>query len=500
MARDGAWVPPDRPCADRTLHFVAKTRIMMPLPALARTAALLVPFALGACADNEATPEPPPALIAGFGDIGSDEPGCAVGVMEDGALRMAAGFGLANLDHGIPNRPTTVFRIGSASKQITAGAVALLALDGALDLDRPARDYVPELPAYDPAPTVRQLVHHTSGIRDYLTLMSLAGYRDDDWYTNDEVLAMLSRQDELNFAAGSDWLYSNAGYFLLGEIVRRVSGRTLRQFAEERFFGPLGMDHTHYQDDHAEVVPLRAVGYAPTDDAFRVSVTTLDMVGDGGVFTSVEDWVHWDANLTSGAVGGDAWVRLMHESGVLTSGESTDYAFGLGHGEHRGQRVVSHGGAFVGYRAAMRRYPDLGVSFVAFCNRADGRPGERLVDVAEAVLADRLGDAEETVDDDVGGAGQDAEADGDPVADPAPYLGDYHSRELDATYRIAAGDGGLTLTVGRLEPMTLLEGEPGTLVARGQPLTLRFQAGGAGYGGFRLDAGRVRNLGFVRAP
>ena len=229
-------------------------------------------------------------------------------------------------------------------------------------------------------------------------LMSLAGNRSEDFYTNREVLDAINRQRELNFTPGSEYLYSNAGYFLLGEIVARVSGQSLREFAETEFFGPLGMTHTHFHDDHNEIVRNRAIGYVPTDDGFRINVTTLDMVGDGGIFTSVEEWFAWDRNLTEGTVGGPEWVALMHERGVLNSGDTIPYAFGIAHGRHRGLATVGHGGSWVGYRAAMSRYPDAGYSFVALCNRSRIDPGTLIASTAEFYLEDRMEPPEEAAD------------------------------------------------------------------------------------------------------
>ena len=240
-----------------------------------------------------------------FADYASaDGPGCSLGVIRDGRLIHAAGYGAANLDYGIPNGPATIYRIASVSKQFTAGAVALLALRGEVDLDAPVRRYVPEFPDYPDPPTVRHLIHHTSGVRDYLGLFTLAGNRSEDFITNRDILDAIMRQRELNFPPGSEYLYSNSGYVLLAEIVARATGRSLREFARAEFFDPLGMPRTHFHDDHNEVVPDRATGYSPTEDGFRIDMTTLDVVGDGGIYTSVEEWPAWDRNLTEGTVGG----------------------------------------------------------------------------------------------------------------------------------------------------------------------------------------------------
>ncbi len=448
-----------------------------------------------------------------FADYASASgPGCSLGVIRDGRLVHATGYGAANLDHGIPNGPATIFRIGSVSKQFTAGAIALLAVRGELELDAPVQRYISEFPDYPEPPTVRHLIHHTSGVRDYIVLMSLAGNRSEDFYTNQEVLDAITRQRELNFTPGAEYLYSNAGYFLLGEIVARVSGQSLREFAETEFFGPLGMTPTHFHDDHNEIVPNRAIGYAPSDDGFRINVTTLDMVGDGGIFTSVEEWVAWDRNLTEGTVGGPEWVALIHERGVLNSGDTIPYAFGISHGEHRGLATVGHGGSWVGYRAAMSRYPEAGHSFVALCNRSAIDPGTLIASTAEIYLEDRMEPPEdaaegETTDEAAEQAPEEAAADDASQDEPdldipnrARYAGSFYSPELDTTYRIAVeGDAGLTLHVGRLDPAALMTVSDGMLTSE-RGWTLRFsQLADGRHQAMMVDAGRVKNLRFARA-
>ncbi len=489
--------------------------------AAAARACAIATAALAACGppgDGEVPRATDPAILARvdavFADYASpDGPGCSLGVIRDGRLVHATGYGTANLDHGIPNGPATIHRIGSVSKQFTAAAIALLSIRGDLDLDAPVRDYISEFPDYPDPPTIRHLVHHTSGVRDYIVLMSLAGNRSEDFYTNQEVLDAIVRQRELNFSPGSEFLYSNSGYFLLGEIVARVSGQSLREFAEAEFFEPLAMPRTHFHDDHNEIVPGRAVGYAPTGDGdggsgghghgFRINVTTLDMVGDGGIFTSVEEWAAWDRNLTDGTVGGAGWVALMHQRGVLNSGDTIPYAFGIVHGEHRGLATVGHGGAWVGYRAGMSRYPETGHSFVALCNRSQIDPMALIASTAEIYLEDRMeppAEAAAPVE-----AGQEGDAPQDPpgldIPDRTRYAGSFHSPELNATYRILEeGGAGLVLHAGRWEPLALRTGaEADGVLQADRGLTLRFsEAAGGRFQSLMADAGRVRNLRFTR--
>ncbi len=322
-------------------------------------------------------------------------PGCTLGVIGDGELVYTRGYGMASLDHGVPLGPRSVFRIASTSKQFTAFAIQLLVDQGDVDLDADVRTYLPELPEYDRSVTVRHLLNHTSGYRDYLALGYLSGVRDEDYYTDAEVLDLLTRQRELNFTPGAEHLYSNSGYFLLGQIVLRVTGKTLRKFAGERIFRPLEMRQTHFHDDHREIVPQRAIGYSPTDDGgFEIDLTTLEMIGDGGVFTSVEDLARWDANFYQPKAGSASTLERMHERGVLTDGEEIDYASGLVVTDYRGLRKVSHGGAFVGYRAQLIRFPDQRLSVICLCNRGDASPSRLAQKVADLYLAEHLAEEE----------------------------------------------------------------------------------------------------------
>ncbi len=440
------------------------------------------------------------AVDAVFADYDSRRsPGCAVGVIEGDSLAFARGYGMADLEHAVQLSPSSVFRVGSVSKQFTAAAIVLLAQDGSLSLEGPVREYLPELPDFGPRFTVRALLNHTSGVRDYLTLMTLAGHRDQDWYSDDDVMAMLARQKAPNFDPGSEHLYSNSGYFLLSQLVRRVTGETLAEFARRRIFAPLGMRQTRYQDDPTSIVPDRAMGYAPADDeGYRISMTTLPMVGDGGIFTSIRDLVAWDANLDAGAtVGGPAFAAEMVRRGVLSSGDTLDYALGLEHGAQRGLHTVSHGGAFVGFRAASLRYPEQDVSVYTLCNRADADPMERSLRVGEAVLGDRMG-PEAPTDDRSRGARDRPRVDTVRVAPDAlgAFAGRYHSDELAADYRVRLQRGSLMLEVGN-ELDGRMAATGGDTFRRG-PLVLRFFRTAGEPAGFDVDAGRVRGIRFRR--
>src|ERR1700682_510122 len=205
-------------------------------------------------------------------------PGCALGVYRDGKILYSKGYGLANLEERVPISPQTVFDIGSTSKQFSAASILLLEKQGKLSVNDDVRKHIPELPDYGQKITILQLLNHTSGLRDYLTLMELAGINTDSVTTDEDALALIERQKALNFAPGSDWLYSNTGFFLLSIIVKRASGKTLREFAAENLFTPLEMTHTQFRDDHASLIANRALAYDEKEkkDGYAMEVSYFE--------------------------------------------------------------------------------------------------------------------------------------------------------------------------------------------------------------------------------
>ncbi len=313
-----------------------------------------------------------------------DAPGCALGIIQDGELVYARGYGMANLEYDIPNSSESVFRIGSTSKQFTAACIVLLSQEGKLSLDDPLSKFFPDFPAYADTITVLNLLNHTSGVRDYLQLSYLKGLVGDAWYSDDDVMTWLVNQTDLNFRPGAEYIYSNSGYWLLGQIVEEASGQNMADYAQEKIFGPLEMDNTHFHNDHNRIVKNRASGYAPKEDGgYEISMTTLNMIGDGGIFTSIDDILIWDnAFYSSDVLNQDFW-ETMTTKGVLNNGEEIDYATGLIISEYKGLNVVSHGGAFVGFRAELMRFPDEKTSIAIFANRADANPSRKARQVAE---------------------------------------------------------------------------------------------------------------------
>jgi CubicO group peptidase (beta-lactamase class C family) len=436
------------------------------------------------------------SVFAAFADPAA--PGCALAVVRDGRFAFSRGYGSANLDYGIPIDGRSVFYLASVSKQFTAAAVALAAAEGRLSLDDDIRVHMPELPDYGTPITVRQLVHHTSGLRDYLTLISLSGRRADDHWTDAALLELIARQRATNFTPGSEYLYSNTGYVLLAAITGRATGSTLRRYADERIFRPLGMRDTHFHDDAGQVVPRRVIGYARRPDGtFRLNHWfAFDKVGDGGLYATAEDLARWEQNFYSGAVGGAPFLAQIEQRGALTGGDSIAYAFGLTHGSHRGLRTVSHGGSLAGFRTNVLRFPEQRFSAIVLCNTSAANAGQLAQQVAAVFLESQM--RTPVAAGAVGAAAAQAAANA-PAAQPiaaadlARYAGRFHSDELDAVYTLEPGADVLVLRRGadtRIELRPAASGE-----FRGGSLVLRFDDDGAG---FVIDAGRVRGIRFQR--
>jgi CubicO group peptidase (beta-lactamase class C family) len=446
-------------------------------------------------------------VFADFTKAGS--PGCAVAVYRNGRVSYSRGYGLANIEEDVPITAESVFDIGSTSKQFTAASILLLEKQGKLSVNDDVRKYLPELPDYGSKITILHLLNHTSGLRDYLTLMDLAGINIDSVTTDEDALQIVTRQKALNFAPGSDWLYSNTGFFLLSIIVKRVSGKTLREFAAENIFSPLGMTHTQYRDDHTTLIPERTMAYDPKErkDGYALNVSYFEQTGDGAVHTSVEDLLKWDENFYSGQVGGKDFLAELQEPGKLNSGKVLDYAKGLRIAEYRGLHTVSHGGSWGGYRAELLRFPDQHFSVACLCNRGDANPSRRAVQVADIYLGSMMKPKEEKK----AAERETAEKKEIPLSAERlrTYTGDYWSGELGVTYRLAIADGKLKIVgildgggfmhTSTLTPDGLVATGPDEFSATKMGIAIHFQRdSNQAISGFKLDAGRTLGMIFTR--
>ena len=383
----------------------------------------------GVCAASDPAAGAVDGIFVQFTKPGS--PGCSVGVIRDGNFVYKKSFGEGSLELGVPLTPESVFYMGSVSKQFTAAAVVIASEKGLLSLDDDARKYLPELPDYGHPVTLRELIHQTSGFRDFLELEGLTG-GDPASLSAEDALRLIARQKGLNNVPGDEWIYSNSNYFLLGEIVKRATKKTLAEFSEENIFKPLGMTHTRFYDDHTVVLPGRVAAYDPgKDGTFKVDWNNAyELVGGGGLMSTVDDMLLWDRNFYANKLGTADFLKEMQSQGKLNNGNEIDYAMGLSLGNYRGLTTVEHGGALYGYRTEILRFPEQKFSVVTLCNVGNADPEGLSRKVADLYLAADFKDQ----------ATEKAKAD---LPDPTPFAGTYLDPRTHNAYTFSVKDGKL---------------------------------------------------------
>jgi CubicO group peptidase (beta-lactamase class C family) len=424
-------------------------------------------------------------------------PGCAVGVAKEGKLVLEKAYGLADLEHDVPNRADTIFEAGSVSKQFTAAAVVLLAREGKLSLDDPIRKYIPEVPAYEWPITIRQMLMHMSGLRDWGSVASIGGWpRTTRAYTHDHVLEIVSRQKALNFIPGAQYSYSNSGYNLAVMLVDRVSGQSFADFSRERIFMPLGMTSTSWRDDYTRIVKRRATAYADRGGTFAQNMPFENVHGNGGLLTTVGDLLKWNENFVTPVVGDADFVRIQQEPGAFNDGRTGTYAMGLMVGQHRGIRNVSHSGSTAGYRAHLNRFPDQHLSVAVLCNVSSGNATQLAAAVSDIYLGTAV---QTTTAGAAAGAGQGGGRGGGrggapaaayaPTADQlASYAGTYTSDEAETVFTVVVEGGEL-----------VLRRRPANRTVLRATAEDTFEAGGLGTIRFHRTDGQVTQLGVSQA-
>lgn len=346
-----------------------------------------------------------------------DEPGGVVGVVREGELVFARGYGMANLTHDVPFTAETRTNIGSTTKQFTAFAIGLLAGRGLVSLDDDVRKHIPELPDFGSTVTLRHLLTHTSGYREFLNTLVLTGRRIDlgDHIDRDELIEIVQRQPALQNEPGAEWNYNNTGYGLLAEVVARVTETPFPQWMEDNVFEPLGMRNTVVRESPADIVENSARGYVPAaDGGFHEAPDLAGAMGAGGIYTTVGDLALWIENLETGRLGGKALVEAMTRPYVLTTGDTTTYGLGLSIDEYRGARRIHHGGADIAHRSMLAYYPETATGVVVLSNFA-AFPGSIHGSVVDAFLGDALEPGGEGAEETAAAAVPDA------PFDPASY-------------------------------------------------------------------------------
>jgi CubicO group peptidase (beta-lactamase class C family) len=322
-----------------------------------------------------------------FSRFTTSTPGCAVGADVKGQPAVRAAYGMADLEHDVPIAVDTIFEVGSVSKQFTAAAVLLLARDGKLSLDDTVRKYIPEMPDVAADVTIRQMLNHTAGLRDWGGLAAIEGWpRTSRVHTHAHVLDFVSRQRMLNFEPGTRWSYSNTGYNLAAILVGRVSGMSFADFTKARIFQPLGMNDTSWRDDHTRIVKRRAIAYSEQKAVFSTLMPFENVHGNGGLLTTVGDLMTWNANFVNPVVGDARFVADMERRAKFNDGREHEYALGLYVDTYRGRREVDHSGGTAGYVAHLSRYPESGVSIAVMCNVTSGNATNNAKAIADLLL------------------------------------------------------------------------------------------------------------------
>ena len=352
-------------------------------------------------------------------------PGYAIGVVRNDSLVYSKGYGMANLEYGVPITPETIFHMASVSKQFTAYSIVLLARQGKLNLDDDVHKYLSWFPDLKEKITIRNLLNHTSGIRDQWQLLTISGTRLDDVITQDQIIKVLSKQQALNFHPGEKYSYSNSGFTMLAEIVRSVTGQSLRQFTDSAIFKPLGMNNTHFHDNYTEIVKNRSYSYDRIDGThFANAILSYSNAGATSLFTNINDMSKWIMNFYDHKVGDQKDIDELTTRGKLNNGKQITYALGISVGEHNGWKQFSHSGGDAGYRTYLTVFPDLKMGIAVFSNLGDGSPWDKAYQVADLFIKDTTKDelAQRSKRDS-------ADANLKDTARYAAYMGDYISED-----------------------------------------------------------------------
>jgi CubicO group peptidase (beta-lactamase class C family) len=315
-----------------------------------------------------------------------NSPGAHVAISKDGEIIFEKGYGSSQLEYNIPITNKTIFHVASVSKQFTAFCILLLEKEGLIDLDESIQTYIPEFPKFEYDITTRHLLHHVSGLRDQWQLLVYSGFRMDDVITHNHIMKLLVKQKELNFKPGTNHLYCNSGYTLMAEIVNRITGKALSEFAKEKIFEPLKMKNTHFHHDHEHVVKNRAYSYIPYYDTFKKKVLSYANVGATSLFTTTSDLIKWSRNFDEPIVGDKRLIEKMVSVYTLEDGNEIDYACGLRISLYRGEKTIGHGGADAGFRTHFLKFPKLGYTIVVLTNLATSKPEVLVKEIADTII------------------------------------------------------------------------------------------------------------------
>ena len=398
-----------------------------------------------------------------FSKYNSDIPGVSVAVVKNGEIVFKKGYGMANLEYEIPITPQTIFHIASVSKQFTAFAIYLLQREGKISLEDDIRKYIPEVPVFEKPITIKHLCYHTSGLKDQWALLTLAGWRMDDVITTEHILKLVSQQKELNFPTGTQFKYSNTGYTLLAEIVRRVSGQTFAEFTAKNIFQPLGMKSTQFYDDYEKVIKNRAYSYALENGNYKKKKLNYSNVGATSLFTTVEDLAKWTKNFENPIVGDVELIETFNEPAKLdngnpailtiSDGENVYHAKGQFFKNYRGLMLYNHTGRDAGFRAYLVRFPEKKFSVIVLSNESDFDSFWKGLAIAEFYLKDDLKKIKAN--------NLKHNEDKTPIEKYSNNLSDfegkYYNEELSTNYKLKINEEKLIMTHSKLSDIELTE-------------------------------------------
>jgi CubicO group peptidase (beta-lactamase class C family) len=426
-------------------------------------------------------------------------PGIAIAVQRDGKLIYDKGFGYADLEQNAKVTPTTIFHIASVSKQFTSFAIAMLADQGKLSIDDDIRKYLPEIHDFGTPITINHLIHHTSGLRDQWSLLTMSGWRFDDVITTNQILRVVSRQTELNFKPGEEYVYCNTGFTLMGEIVKRVTHEPFPDWCKKNIFDPLGMKNTLFFDDHERIVENRSNSYYSSGEGYKKRILSYANAGATSLFTTVEDLSLWAQNFENVKVGNDNVMKMMNQKFVLNNGDTIDYAFGQEITKYKGLTNYAHGGGDAGFRTFLLRFPEQHFSVSLFSNYASVNTYELSHLIADIYLENEFNPEQKKENDNQPNNNNNSQQ---PPFDAATvkltdYAGEYYSPELLTTYWLELKNDTLVSHHQRHDDMRLVatkaDGFHADILG-----DLAFYRENGKIAGFRATDGRVRNLKFVK--
>ncbi len=429
-----------------------------------------------------------------------DSPGAALAVTRDGEIIYKQGYGMANLEYDIPISTSTIFDIASVSKQFAAFAIVTLSYERKLSLDDDIRTHLPDVPDFGKTITIRHLLHHTSGLRDWVQSLVIAGVEMDDVISFKHILKMARHQKTLNFEPGSEFLYSNTGYNLLAEIVETVTGDSFREWTDTHIFKPLNMTNSHFHDDHEMILKNRAYSYqAVENDGFKHAVNNTTALGSSSLYSTVEDLAKWILNFDTAHIGGQTIFEQMHQRGVLNNGERITYALGLNIGEYRSLKTVGHSGSWRGFRSHLLRFPDQKFGVVILCNLDTFNPLSLAEKVTDIYLADLLAPIETPEPDKAAEPVEETKSEPLLPEQLTEFEGDYYTEELDTTYTIGVRGNQLVVQHIRHDDILLTHVDGHFLGDSWFFPEIHFiRDDTGGVVGFRLTGNRVRNLYFEK--